>query len=293
MIHKITLKDLYTEEPRWCSGCGNYIILSVIKKFIVDNQISPSQIFNVSGIGCSGRTPNYINTNSLHGIHGRAIPLSFGLSLANEGKNKIFIHAGDGDALSIGGNHLIHGINKNFNCVFIIYDNQRYALTKNQTSSTSSLGEKTTTNPFGVDMLPLNIPKLALGLGASFVALTADFYYDHLYKTVKEAYKHNGFSIVHVTQNCSYYSSKSFNHKDFNFLIHKNGIILDKKDINKLKKVKHNPCNLKKAFELVTDNKKYLGILYKNSEKYHYDKNLISQINKNKSSKNILNQFKI
>ncbi len=107
-----------------------------LKRFIVERQLSPSQTVNVSGIGCSGRAPNYFNTYGVHSIHGRPIPIALGIALARPDLN-LFVHSGDGDAISIGGNHLIHGINKNFKCVFLMYDNEIYALTKNQTSPTT------------------------------------------------------------------------------------------------------------------------------------------------------------
>src|SRR5687767_7482000 len=124
-----SVKDLFTENPRWCVGCGDFSIIMAVKRFMVEEEIVAHNTVNVSGIGCSGRAPNYIDTYGMHGIHGGAIPLTLGLALARPDLN-LFVHSGDGDAISIGGCHLIHGINKNFNCVFILYDNELYALTK-------------------------------------------------------------------------------------------------------------------------------------------------------------------
>src|SRR3989338_7289092 len=125
----LTIKDLNTENPRWCAGCGDFSIIMSLKRFMVEQQLQPHQTVNVSGIGCSGRAPNYINSYGLHSIHGRGIPVTLGLALARPDLN-LFVHSGDGDALSIGASHLVHGINKNFNCVFLMYDNELYALTK-------------------------------------------------------------------------------------------------------------------------------------------------------------------
>src|SRR3989338_10890692 len=127
--NSITMKDLNTEQPRWCVGCGDFGIIMGIKRFMVERQIQPHMTVNVSGIGCSGRAPFYFNTYGIHAIHGRAITVALGLALTRPDLN-LFIHSGDGDAMSIGGNHLLHGINKNFKCVFLMYDNEVYALTK-------------------------------------------------------------------------------------------------------------------------------------------------------------------
>src|SRR3990167_5300552 len=170
----LTVPALHTENPRWCAGCGDFGIIMGLKRFYVEKQMDPSKTVNVSGIGCSGRSTNYINTYGLHTIHGRPITLALGLALARPDLN-VFIHSGDGDAMSIGGNHLIHGINKNFKCVFLMYDNEVYALTKNQTSPTTRKAHKTNTQPQGTYLNPLNPVQLALGIGASFVASTADW----------------------------------------------------------------------------------------------------------------------
>ena len=169
----LTIKDLNTENPRWCTGCGDFGVIMGVKRFMVDEHINPAMTVNVSGIGCSGRAPNYINTYGVHAIHGRPITIALGLALARPDLN-VFVHSGDGDALSIGGNHLIHGINKNFNCVFLLYDNEMYALTKNQTSPTTRKDHPTMTQPKGTYLEPLNAVQLALGMGASFVASTAE-----------------------------------------------------------------------------------------------------------------------
>src|SRR3989344_9363353 len=222
----LTIKDLNTENPRWCTGCGDFGIIMALKRFMIDEHLNPSMTVNVSGIGCSGRAPNYINTYGLHTIHGRPITLALGLALARPDLN-VFIHSGDGDAMSIGGNHLIHGINKNFKCVFLMYDNEIYALTKNQTSPTTRKTHKTMTQPQGTLLDPLNPVRLALGIGASFVASTADWMPDHLASTIKVAFQHKGFAFVHISQRCPHFDEKNFDHKTtswFSYLKHDKGI---------------------------------------------------------------------
>ena len=210
--NKITIKDLNTENPRWCAGCGDFSIIMGLKRFMVNQQLEPHNTVNVSGIGCSGRAPFYINSYGVHSIHGRAIPVALGLALTKPELN-IFIHSGDGDAISIGGNHLIQGINKNFNCTFILYDNELYALTKSQTAPTTRKGHKTNTQPTGSYLEPIHILRLGLGAGASFVANTADWMPDHLVNTLDAAYKHKGFSFVHVSQRCPHFDPYNFDHK--------------------------------------------------------------------------------
>ena len=120
VAEKITMKDFKAADPRWCAGCGDYAILVGMRKFMVNHQMRPETTVNISGIGCSGRIPHYLNTYGLHGIHGRAIPLATGVIMTRPDL-QVFIHSGDGDSLSIGGNHLIHGIKKNLNCVYILF----------------------------------------------------------------------------------------------------------------------------------------------------------------------------
>ena len=269
----VTVKDLHTENPRWCAGCGDFGIIMGLKRFIVDRQLVPSQTVNVSGIGCSGRAPNYFNTYGVHSIHGRPIPVALGVALARPELN-VFVHSGDGDALSIGGNHLIHGINKNFKCVFLLYDNEMYALTKNQTSPTTRRDHPTMTQPQGTYLDPINPVALALGLGASFVASTADWIPDHLANTIKKAFDHPGFAFVHISQRCPHFDPDNFNHKDsnwFSFLKHPDGIEPDRRLADKTEVVLHDPSNLSKAFEYGKADRRYFGLFFQNKNKPRYD----------------------
>ncbi len=293
----LTIKELNTENPRWCAGCGDFSIIMGVKRFMVSNQIQPHNTVNVSGIGCSGRAPFYINSYGVHSIHGRAIPVTLGLAITRPELNLI-VHSGDGDAISIGGNHLIHGINKNFNCTFIMYDNEIYALTKSQTSPMTRKGHKTNTQPTGTYLEPIKALRMVLGIGASFVANTADWIPDHLANTLAAAYAHKGFSFVHVSQRCPHFDPHNFEHKTttwFSFLKHENGISPDKRIADKTEIVEHDPGDLVSAFKRANENRTYFGLFYHDTSKPCYDEILQEQI-KNAPSKDrlgILDSYKI
>ena len=293
----ITLKDLNMEIPRWCAGCGDFGILMSFKRFMVDEQIPPHLTVNVSGIGCSGRVSLYVNTYGVHAIHGRAIPLALGLALARPELN-LFIHSGDGDALSIGGNHLIHGIKKNFNCVFLLYDNQLYALTKSQTSPTTRKGHKTNTQPKGTYLDPIYPAQFAMGVGSSFVANTADWLPDHMVNTLKAAYAHKGFSFVHIFQRCPHFDPNNFDHKSsswFSFLVHKDGIPADKRIVDKTEVIEHDPSDRTAGFRYADEARVYLGLLYRNPDKPCYDDIIHNQFKEMdiKPRTGILDEYKI
>ncbi len=292
-----TLKDLQTENPRWCAGCGDFGIVMGLKKFIMEERLAPAYTVNVSGIGCSGRTPNYINSYGMHTIHGRPITVAMGLALTRPDLN-LFIESGDGDALSIGGNHLIHGINKNFKCVFLLFDNELYALTKSQTSPTTRKGHKTNTQPSGTYLEPLNPVRLVLGIGASFVASTADWMPDHFASTLKAAFHHDGFAFVHISQRCPHYDEENFDHKStswLSFLKHEKGIAPDKRLEDKTEVIVHDPSDIKKAFEYAESPRRYYGLFYRDSKKARYDEILRDQV-KNAEQKpraEILNRYSL
>ena len=293
----ITIKDLNTENPRWCAGCGDFSIIMALKRFMVDKQLSAHQTVNVSGIGCSGRAPFYVNSYGVHSIHGRAIPVALGVALAQPDLN-LFIHSGDGDSLSIGGAHLIHGINKNFNCTFLMYDNEIYALTKSQTSPTTRKEHKTNTQPAGTYLEPLYPVRLVLGLGASFVASTADWLPDHLGKTLSAASEHKGFSFVHISQRCPHFDPNNFDHKTsswFSFLKHEKGIEPDKRLVDKTEIVEHNPTNLDEAFKFANAQRVHFGLFYHNPDKPRYDQILQDQVTnaQAKPRSGILDAYKI
>ena len=293
----LTIKDLNTENPRWCIGCGDFGVLMGFKRFIVDEKLAPHETVNVSGIGCSGRVPFYVDTYGLHSIHGRAIPVAMGLALTRPDLN-LFIHSGDGDALSIGGNHLIHGINKNFKCTFILYDNELYALTKSQTSPTTRKGHKTNTQPTGTYLDPIYPSKFALGAGVSFAANTADWMPDHFTNTLKVAFAHPGFAFVHVLQRCPHFDPDNFDRKSttwFSFLTHENGIPLDKRLIDKVEVIEHDPNDKDAAFKYSRSEHHYFGLLYQDFKKPRYDDIIHNQIKeiKPRSRSTILDSYKI
>lgn len=293
----VTLKDLNMEVPRWCVACGDFGILMGFKRFLVEEQLYPHETVNVSGIGCSGRVSLYVNTYGIHSLHGRAIPITLGLALARPELN-LFIHSGDGDALSIGGNHLIHGIKKNFNCTFLLYDNQLYALTKSQTSPTTRKGHKTNTQPFGTYLDPIYPAQFAMGVGASFVANTADWLPDHLTSTLRVAFAHKGFSFVHIFQRCPHFDPDNFDHKSsswFSFLSHENGIPPDKRLIDKVQILEHDPIDRDAAFRYADGQRVYFGLLYKQLNKPCYDDIIHNQFTdmKVKHRSEILDAYKI
>ncbi|MFT7538719.1 MAG: 2-oxoglutarate ferredoxin oxidoreductase subunit beta [Lysobacterales bacterium] len=293
----VTMKALATENPRWCAGCGDFGVLATLKRVIVDEQLEQHKVVNVSGIGCSGRAPFYFNTYGAHTIHGRAIPFATGLILTRPDLN-VFVHSGDGDAMSIGGNHLIHGINKNINCVFIMYDNELYALTKSQTSPTTRKGHKTNTQPTGSYLNPILPMQFVIGLGVSFAASTADWMPDHMSNTLKAAFAHKGFSFVHINQRCPHFDPNNFDHKTsdwFSFLTNENGIPADRRLAEKTEIIEHDPTNTGEAFNYASSDRTYFGLFYRNSEKPRYDK--ILQSNSQEARKqdraSVLDAYKI
>ncbi|RAP32009.1 2-oxoacid:ferredoxin oxidoreductase subunit beta [Candidatus Marinamargulisbacteria bacterium SCGC AG-414-C22] len=275
----VTMKDLKGTDPRWCTGCGDYTILVGLRKFMVNRQIMPEDTVNVSGIGCSGRIPHYMNTYGIHSIHGRAIPVSLGIALAKP-ELKVFIHSGDGDSLSIGGNHLIHGITKNFNCVYLLFDNQIYGLTKNQTSPTTQKGLTTQTQPTGSYLDPINPIRFALGLGASFVASTAEWMGKHFVDTLDMAFQHEGFSFVHIAQRCPKFNPAAWDYKNsswLEFLTHETALAPDLKGAPDGGVIEHDPTDYMKAVELSRKVPSLFGLFYR-EEKPMYDKILLDTI---------------
>lgn len=197
-----TRKDFTSDqEVRWCPGCGDYSILAQLQKVLPDLGIRRENIVFISGIGCSSRFPYYMNTYGIHSIHGRAPTLATGLAITNP-ELSIWVITGDGDGLSIGGNHLIHAIRRNVNLNIILFNNRVYGLTKGQYSPTSRQGMRTKSSPMGSIDRPLEPLALALSAEASFVARTMDANPQHLADTLAHAAAHNGTSFVEVFQNC-------------------------------------------------------------------------------------------
>src|SRR5437764_9200743 len=191
-VATLTKKDFTSDqEPRWCPGCGDYAILAAVQAFMPELGIEPHKTVFVSGIGCSGRFTYYMDTYGFHGIHGRAPALATGIATANPDLT-VWVVTGDGDALSIGGNHLIHALRRNVNLKILMFNNQIYGLTKGQYSPTSEVGKVTKSTPFGSLDSPFNPLSLALGAEASFVARTHDMDRQHMLETFRRAHDHKG-----------------------------------------------------------------------------------------------------
>ena len=199
---ELTRKDFVSDQAvRWCPGCGDYSILAQVQKTLPDLGIPKEKIVFISGIGCSSRFPYYMNTYGIHSIHGRAPTLATGLAIANPDLS-IWVVTGDGDGLSIGGNHLIHAIRRNVNLNIILFNNRIYGLTKGQYSPTSGQGKKTKSSPMGSLEKPLNPIALALASESTFIARSIDANPNHLGETLHAAAQHKGTSFVEVFQNC-------------------------------------------------------------------------------------------
>lgn len=199
---KLTKKDFVTnQDVRWCPGCGDYAILAFTQRVLPDLGIPRENFVFVSGIGCSSRMPYYMNTYGLHTVHGRAPTIATGIKAANPNL-QVWIITGDGDALSIGGNHLIHTLRRNVDVKILLFNNMIYGLTKGQYSPTSSQGTRTKSSPQGSVENPMNPISLALGVEATFVARTVDSNTKSLSEVLKRAAEHRGGAFVEILQNC-------------------------------------------------------------------------------------------
>ncbi|WP_033343626.1 2-oxoacid:ferredoxin oxidoreductase subunit beta [Catenuloplanes japonicus] len=207
---KLTAKDFKSDqEVRWCPGCGDYAILAAVQGFMPELNIPRERIVFISGIGCSSRFPYYMNTYGLHSIHGRAPAIATGLA-ASRPDLSIWVVTGDGDALSIGGNHLIHALRRNVNVKILLFNNRIYGLTKGQYSPTSELGKITKSTPVGSADAPFNPLSLALGAEAGFVARTIDSDRKHLQSVLRAAAAHRGSAFVEIYQNCNIFNDGAF-----------------------------------------------------------------------------------
>ena len=199
------------QDVRWCPGCGDYSILAQMKKVLPTLGVPPERTVFVSGIGCSSRFPYYMNTYGVHGIHGRAPAIATGLKCARPDLS-VWVITGDGDALSIGGNHLMHCIRRNLDLNIVMFNNRIYGLTKGQYSPTSPLGKVTKSTPMGSIDNPLSALSLAIGCEATFVARSIDVSIKHLAMTLKRAAEHRGTSFVEVYQNCNVFNDGAYDY---------------------------------------------------------------------------------
>jgi len=205
-----TKKDWASDqEVRWCPGCGDYSILTAVQSLMPELGVARENTVFISGIGCSSRFPYYMNTYGLHSIHGRALPLATGLAVSRPDLD-VWVVTGDGDGLSIGGNHLIHALRRNVNLTILLFNNQIYGLTKGQYSPTSELGKVTKSTPFGSVDHPFNPVSLALGAEATFVARTHDLDRKHMMETFRRAHAHRGAAFVEIYQNCNVFNDGAF-----------------------------------------------------------------------------------
>lgn len=268
-----TLGDYAGNEARWCPGCGDHGVLTVIQRICRDQQIVPEKTVAVSGIGCSSRLPHYMGTYGFHGLHGRALPVACGIK-SRRPELDVWVATGDGDCFSIGAAHWIHAVRYNMNMTVLVFDNNVYALTKNQTSPTSGLGLKTNTHPQGAPLAAHNPLTTTLGItNVSFLAQTIDWNPAHLYETIKAAHDHRGFSFVRILQRCPVYSDDIYQvlqdePSNIMLLNHERGITVEDK-ISRLfpTQKEHDPSDMSAAYDIAFQQWPVpIGIIYQNPD---------------------------
>ncbi|PSQ96553.1 MAG: 2-oxoacid:ferredoxin oxidoreductase subunit beta [Bacteroidetes bacterium SW_9_63_38] len=207
---ELTRKDFQTDqEVRWCPGCGDYVVLAQVQRVLPELDVDKENVVFVSGIGCAGRFPYYMNTYGVHSIHGRAPTFATGLKTSNP-ELDVWIVTGDGDGLSIGGNHMLHILRRNLDTQILLFNNEIYGLTKGQYSPTSEQGKVTKSTPHGSVDRPVNPVGFALGADASFVARTADQDPTHMTDMMKAAHGHEGTAFIEIYQNCHVFNDGAF-----------------------------------------------------------------------------------
>src|SRR6266571_2541063 len=205
----LTKKDLAADHPTWCPGCGDFSVLALYFKLIEKRQLRHEQITTIAGIGCSSRFPYFVQAHGAHYIHGRALPFASGISLSRPDLH-VFVFGGDGDAFSIGGNHLTHTARKNIKMSYVIMDNWVYGLTKKQTSPTSPIGFKSKTDTWGAVDYPINPMKQLISAGATFVARTTHTNPNHVLQMMEAAMDHDGFSVIECLSECVEFYEHAF-----------------------------------------------------------------------------------
>jgi 2-oxoglutarate/2-oxoacid ferredoxin oxidoreductase subunit beta len=209
-VIETTKKDWSTDqEVRWCPGCGDYSVLTAVQMLMPELGVNREDTVFISGIGCAARFPYYMNTYGFHTVHGRAPAIATGLAVSRPDLS-VWVVGGDGDMLSIGGNHLIHALRRNINMTILLFNNQIYGLTKGQYSPTSEVGKVTKSTPFGSLDAPFNPVSVALGAEASFVARTHDMDRKHMMETFRRAHEHQGAAVVEIYQNCNVFNDGAF-----------------------------------------------------------------------------------
>lgn len=270
--HSYFLEDYEGEIARWCRGCGDHAILSSVQKILRDRQITPESVVCVSGIGCSSRFPYYLKTYGFHGIHGRALPLSTGVSIARSDLHVITV-MGDGDCFSIGAGHWIHALRYNVNLTVLVFDNEIYALTKKQVSPTTKAGVSTNTTPRGAYLQALNPLTTILGVtNVSFLAQSATWLPAHLSETIERAWDHDGLSFVRILQRCPIFSPDAFMQGNqvkvaMRFLKDPGGISVSPALARMGEVIEHSHKDLNHAREIAGDTEKEpMGLLYHNPD---------------------------
>jgi 2-oxoglutarate ferredoxin oxidoreductase subunit beta len=226
-VIELTRKDFVSDQTvRWCPGCGDYAILAQMQKVLPELGIPKENITIISGIGCSSRFPYYMNTYGIHSIHGRAPTLATGLKIANPDLS-VWVITGDGDGLSIGGNHLLHALRRNVDINIILFNNRIYGLTKGQYSPTSLRGTKTKSSPMGSIEQAFNPMSVAIGAEATFVARTVDSNVKHMAKILRRAAEHKGTSFVEIYQNCVIFNNGAFSYATDSKVKEENVLVLE------------------------------------------------------------------
>ena len=267
------LGDYAGGEARWCPGCGDHAVLTVVQRICRDNQMPPEMTVAVSGIGCSSRLPHYMGTYGFHGLHGRALPVACGIK-SRRPELDVWVATGDGDCYSIGAGHWLHAVRYNMNMTVLVFDNSIYGLTKKQTSPTTPIGFKSKTHPQGSILEPLNPLTATLGISnVSFLAQTVDWNPAHLYATIKAAHAHKGFSLVNIIQRCPVYSdqiSKDLQENPSKLLLltHDKGIPVEEKLLRFFPNHReHDPSNMSEAYDIATFlSPTPVGLLYHNPD---------------------------
>ncbi|MHC5001557.1 MAG: thiamine pyrophosphate-dependent enzyme [Planctomycetota bacterium] len=273
-----TLEDYEGGVARWCPRCGDHGVLAAVQRICRDEQAVPEKTVCVSGIGCSSRFPHYMHTYGFHGLHGRALPVACGIR-ARRPDLTIWVATGDGDCCSIGAGHWIHAIRYNMDMVVMLFDNNVYGLTKDQTSPTSRPGLKTNTHPQGAWLPALNPVEATLGMSnVSFVAQTIDWNPVHLYHTLKAAYEHDGLSFVRILQRCPQYTPLVFEEaqKDPSLVLllrHDDGVEVDPAvDRQFTNQVVHDPHDWTEAMTLAQrEDVLPIGLFYRDPERPLYE----------------------
>jgi 2-oxoglutarate/2-oxoacid ferredoxin oxidoreductase subunit beta len=269
--------DYESARARWCPGCGDHSVLAATHKLLAAEQLSPEKTVFVSGIGCSSRFPHYVKTYGLHGLHGRALPVATGVKLHRPDLD-VFVVMGDGDCCSIGAAHWIHAVRYNMKMVVLLLDNNIYALTKKQTSPTTTQGLTSNTQPHGSYLPALNPLTVTLGVtNASFVAQTAEWSPPHLEATLGAAFRHPGFAFVRILQRCPVYMPDQFkdalqDRSRVELIVHDDGVQVPQLANVYRSQRTHDPSNLDAARRLAEDSEPVrLGVFYRDPTRPRYE----------------------